>query len=478
MPENTPAGTNIGSPIAAEDDDEATLEYGDTLTYSLEATASTNDARADAAHFDIDKYTGQLITKGALDLESEASYSVRVRVTDSREATATTDVQISVTGENEPPDAPTMPTVVSGRDETGTNDDESTTTIKVIWHAPENVGRPDINSYDLQYKESAEQDFLPASPINTTDTNYTIEGLAPGTSYQVRVRAKNADGDSPWSLVGAGSTNKGGNRAPVSNEQNPPSDLRVPENAEPGHNVEGPVAATDGDSARLTYSLEGPDADSFDFDTSSGQIRTKRGVTYDHETKTMYFVTVVVVDGAGGSEATPVEIEVDDISERAAAPARPTVRPTDESSSSIDVSWTAPENTGPAIPGYEVRYRTGNENFSPDNCGQTGVGNCNLVTGTTATIVGLQPNTTYEVQVRAGNGGEGFGDWSVSGTGRTSKANQEPIFDDRPDGSDRNSELSVTRTVKENTRAGQLVGTVRADDGDGDRLTYIFDGSR
>ena len=213
--------------------------------------------------------------------------------------------------------------------------------------------------------------------MNTSDTTLTITGIAPATldpdtSYQVRVRAKNTDGNGPWSLVGTGSTNKVGNRAPVSNEMTPPRRLEVPENSEVGHNVEGPVGATDGDSAKLTYRLEGPDADSFDFDTTSGQIRTKRGVTYDHETKQMYLVTVVVVDGAGGSDATPVTIAVDDISERAAAPARPTVRATENSSSSLDVTWNEPVNTGPPITVYEVRYRKGNENFSSDNCGETG----------------------------------------------------------------------------------------------------------
>ena len=57
--ENTPPGVNIGAPISATDDDEGTIEYGQTLTYSLGGT--------DAASFDIDSSTGQLITKAPLD---------------------------------------------------------------------------------------------------------------------------------------------------------------------------------------------------------------------------------------------------------------------------------------------------------------------------------------------------------------------------------------------------------------------------
>ena len=486
VPENTPPGVNIGDPISATDPDENDREYGDTLTYSLEATADTPVARAQAAAFDIDESTGQIITKAVLDREADAgfNYNVRVRVTDSRDGSIAQDVQITVTQVVERPLAPTKPTVVSGRDDDSTDGNESTTELKVVWHPPDNIGRPNITSYKLQYKKSTENEFgtetIVAAAIDQNNvpdealihTIKTNEGLNRNTSYQVRVLATNTDGDGPWSLVGTGSTNKEGNLAPESNEDGTEM-LEVPENADSGHDVEGPVAARDRDSARLTYSLEGPDADSFDFDTSSGQIRTKRGVTYDHESEPIYYVTVVVTDGAGGSDATPVWVEVDDMSEPADAPARPTVRATDGSSTSLDISWNTPNSTGPRITGYEVRYRTDSENFTSDGV---------EVTGTTATISGndnnddpwLIANTLYEVQVRARDDGEGEGDWSASGTGKTSKANQEPIFDNRPDNSDRLQELIPIpeEFVNENTRAGQLIGTVRADDGDGDGLTY------
>ena len=64
MPENTPPGVNIGDPISATDADEDD-EFGNTLTYSLEG------ADTDAASFDIDPSTGQLITKAALDAEAK-----------------------------------------------------------------------------------------------------------------------------------------------------------------------------------------------------------------------------------------------------------------------------------------------------------------------------------------------------------------------------------------------------------------------
>ena len=59
MAENTPAGTNIGAPVVASDPD--------VLTYSLDATG--------AMSFDINRATGQLITKVALDFEGTSVHS-------------------------------------------------------------------------------------------------------------------------------------------------------------------------------------------------------------------------------------------------------------------------------------------------------------------------------------------------------------------------------------------------------------------
>ena len=80
------------------------------------------------------------------------------------------------------------------------------------------------------------------------------------------------------------------------------------------------------------------------------------------------------------------------------------------STTSLDVTWTAPTNTGPAIASYDLQYRAGTSgNFTdgPQN-----------VTGTSAAIASLMASTSHQVQVRATNA-EGDGDWSFAGTGRT-----------------------------------------------------------
>ena len=83
--ENTAAGENIGTPVAATDAD-----AGDTLTYTVGGT--------DMASFEIDS-NGQ-ITVGAgttLDYEAQQTYSVIVTATDVEGASDTIDVTITVT---------------------------------------------------------------------------------------------------------------------------------------------------------------------------------------------------------------------------------------------------------------------------------------------------------------------------------------------------------------------------------------------
>ena len=69
IPEDTPVGVNIGTPLMASDDD------NDTLTYSL-------DSSTDADSFSIDAASGQLQTKAPLDYETTPSYSVTVTAAD------------------------------------------------------------------------------------------------------------------------------------------------------------------------------------------------------------------------------------------------------------------------------------------------------------------------------------------------------------------------------------------------------------
>ena len=93
--ENTPAGADIDEPVAATDFNR------DTLTYSLRGLGSDL--------FDVDASSGQLLTKAALDYETESSYTVFVWVQDNKNAIGRPDterdtvirIELAVTNEDE-----------------------------------------------------------------------------------------------------------------------------------------------------------------------------------------------------------------------------------------------------------------------------------------------------------------------------------------------------------------------------------------
>ena len=80
---------------------------------------------------------------------------------------------------------------------------------------------------------------------------------------------------------------------------------QVAENTEAGAAIGEPVTADLGTGAELTHVLQGPDAESFDIDESSGQLRAREGVTYDFETTTTYALIVMVTDAVGGCGTYP-----------------------------------------------------------------------------------------------------------------------------------------------------------------------------
>ena len=185
------------------------------------------------------------------------------------------------------------------------------------------------------------------------------------------------------------------------------------ENTAPGTDIGSPVASLETGSEPFTYSLSGADAASFAIDTASGQLKTRSGITYDHEAKSSYMVTVGVKDGSA-SDSVEVTVTLDDVAEPPPAPAAPGLAAVTGNDSQLLVSWTAPRSTGrPAILHYDVRYRqgtTGRWTNGPQN--QTGV---------SATLTGLSGEMLYQAQVRAAND-EGDGQWSASAQGTTGAA--------------------------------------------------------
>ena len=426
--ENTAAGQDVGNPVSATDPE------SDTLTYSLQGQ--------DAASFDIDSSSGQIETKAALDHEAMDTYHVAVFVRDSKNIhgnsdtvdDSSIDVTINVTDVNEPPDTPAAPTVAA---KTGTTD-----SLDVEWTAPVNKGKPDITSYELQYRV---KDTDPPAPwttdsVSRTDTNATITGLSSGTTYEVQVKASNDEGDSGWSLSGEGRTS---NSAPTFDEEIPQGQTSltrsVPENSDAGVNVGPPVSATDTDGDTLTYSLQGADADSFTIAPESGQIQTTTGVTYDHETQETYSVEVKADDEKDGTDTIAVTITVTDLDEAgtitfssdppsAGTALTATLADDDGVKSSPAVTWKWESSPNGTDTWTEITGETTNS-YTP---GTDDIGDY------------LRVTATYEDEFPGSKTAE-----KVSQAVRTAPVtNQQPSFADS----------TTTREVAENTSAGQNIG--------------------
>ena len=191
----------------------------------------------------------------------------------------------------------------------------------------------------------------------------------------------------------------------------------------------GTVEAEDSDTAdEITgYALNGG-ADQALFAINSGVLTFQAAPNYedpqDANTDNAYEVVVRATSGTGARVKTmdqTITVTVMDEDEPPAAPGAPTVSATSGSATSLDVSWTAPANTGkPAITSYDLRYRVGDRESWTDGPQDE--------TGTTATITGLAADTEHQVQVRASND-EGDSGWSAAGTGSTNADTDTPTVE-------------------------------------------------
>ena len=177
-----------------------------------------------------------------------------------------------------------------------------------------------------------------------------------------------------------------------------------------------------------------------------------------------YIVVVEVSSGEGerqrkGSRA--IRVWVSDEEEPPEAPAAPAV--TAEGSDSLKVSWREPENRGPEIMDYEVRYREAGEEGYSDG-GHEG-------TGLMVRLSGLKEGTVYEVQVRALNE-EGMSEWSEPGEGRTDREEADP--DDPSDFTE--EELEGRRLTLRLEGEEGTAGSLELRFGEGNRFEQIESG--
>ena len=447
--ENTPATTAVGTVVATDADTQ------DRVTgYTLSGTDSAKFALTNAgvltfiAAPDYDA-PGDLASTDPANAAGNNEYIIVVTATSgsgARQTTATQTLTVTVTNVAELPGKPGTPTVTAAA--------TTPTSLSVSWTAPTNPG-PAITAYNLQYRKNNEVNWT-ADTYAGTETSTTLTGLTSGTPYDVQVMAKNADGDSSWSDTGRATT--AANALPTFTSANT---FSVAENA----TAVGTVVATDADSTDSITGYEitgGADSAKFAI-TNAGVLTFTAAPDYDAPGDVLsatpanaagnnqYVIVVTATSGVAPRTQTATQeltITVTNVNEPPGKPAAPTVTAVTATPTSLNVSWTAPTNTGPAITDYDVQYRAGTTGAFTD-ANYDGTAN-------STTLTGLTVGTTYDVQVRAKNT-EGTGPWSDSRSAATA-TDAAPTFTS-----------SATFAVGENTTA---VGTVIATDANsGDSVT-------
>ena len=414
---------------------------GDTLTYLLDGAFKSN--------FAIDSGSGQLRTRKPLDHESKGVWPVLIRTSDGRSGADTIRVKVRVEDVDEPAPPLPAPLVLATPG--------AITSLDLHWSTPAPNGGPTITGYELQYRADADDAWI-GHPHEGAEPRASIADLEPATGYQVRVRALNGEIPGDWSEPGQGGTGLATNNPPAF-DAGLPAMLTVAENTPADTDLGAPFAATDSDGDRLTYLLDGVDRHAFAIEPDSGQLRTR--VPLDYEAQAAYTLSVQVNDGAGGADTLAVTVNVADRDEAPGRPAAPWVLSSVEAATDLEVRWSAPgANGGPAITGYEVQYRAG--------AGGDWINHTHEGTAMRASIANLEADSAYQARVRALNG-EAPGAWSEPGGGNTARpGNTAPAFADE----------TATRSVREDSEAGDPIGApVTAVDIDRDRLTYFLAGA-
>ena len=291
--------------------------------------------------------------------------------------------------------------------------------VVLRWQAPANNGGSDLVRYEVRHAVGTSvPDDTAWTPVALART-YTVSGLTNGVLCAFEVRAVNGRGSGPEVLVQA---TPRGNGAPVFDADAATFRLEETRGAAEtqARNVGRPVSASDPEGERVTYGLEGDDAQAFDIDAGA-QIRTKVGERYSYETGSRYTVTVWAQDESGARARKEATIVLVDVDEPPSAPQAPRVDPASSDGKRLNVRWHAGAQDGvPTIVGYDVQYR---EVRLPQWTAHPHAG-----AATVTQISGLTPVTRYEVRVRARNE-EGVSPWSAPGEGRTAGVGHEYVIE-------------------------------------------------
>ena len=329
--------------------------------------------------------------------------------------------------------------------------------IRVTWGVPSSGGP--VENYEVEYKRTADLVWTDAG-VQTSP--YTNNSLNSATAYQFRVRSTGLGGESDWVVVSGTTLSDTWIEIPSISSSSSSRDVN---NLQPSTTYEfqiqsissagtsswapaTPVTATTGigvpnnprnisvsaishlaievtwqspvgggtvSSYNVRYRVNG----TLSWNTISGITGTIRQIS-SLNSDTTYQVQVQSVNSSGTSSWNPgVPILVTTNPPIAILPGLPrNVSTSHVDHDRIIVRWTSP-NTGGMVDNYVIRYRESGTSswLTISNIGSA---------LTSFTISNLDPNTTYETEIRSQNTG-GFSNWVSGGSATTTVQSIIPV---------------------------------------------------
>ena len=300
--------------------------------------------------------------------------------------------------------------------------------------------------------------FDDVASFGATATSGAITELERGRDYEVQVRAKNTDGDGPWSET-SDTARVNPNNIP---KFDAPAEFNLPEGPSAGDTLGDPYTAYDADEEdHVAYTLEGEDAGVLAVDKATGQLVVGEGYSLDYEVPVdlnednVYMVEIVAEDSYGDMAAMEIAITVTNVDE----PGAVALSVTDPRVGSELTATLSDPDDEPVAVGWQWQRAE-----DPANPAWIDIIGAN---GATYVVVDADMGMVLRAIIRyqSQNGAEKEVPSTV--TFVVDSSNGLPLF---PSG-------TVVRVVAENTRRGVAIGfPVEAIDPEGDPLTYSLSG--
>ncbi|MDE2870953.1 MAG: fibronectin type III domain-containing protein [Gemmatimonadota bacterium] len=263
--------------------------------------------------------------------------------------------------------------------------------IDLEWDAPADTGTSKVLHYKIEERTSGTSSWDSIAGTGPSTTDYERTGLSAGTKRYYRVFAVNSTGPSDASNVDSATTAAAG-QAP-----DPPENLRATADGQEAIDLDWDAPSDHGSSRIIRYKIEessnGTSWDSIAGTDSTTTDYKRRGLSAG--TTRHYRVRAVNSDGP----SDPSDTASATTRATAEAPSPPTdLEATADGPNAIDLSWTAPSDTGSSnIVGYRIEA-------SEDDTTSWRVIQSNTRSRTTSyEHTGLDPGDTYYYRVSAIN---------------------------------------------------------------------------